>query len=463
MIALKGEIRNSSQISKWAELDSINWDFKGADTQYLTHRFHSYPARFIPQIPQNFIRRFTKEGDTVFDPMCGCGTTLVEAILEGRNALGYEFNPLACLITKVKTTPIQSKELRKFLNILEDIKAELGKEKGEVSLLDFTGKKSFIEPSQIIEGLQRPKRILNDKFTSTMERELAIIKAHLDTLEGNVRNFAYVCFSSTIRTIIESKNRITDVYRTFNNKARSMIAIMEDFSSKVKPNIEANVCYGDARRLGVASNSVDLIVMSPPYVNALDYYREHMYNMMWLGMDYSAFKEHEIGGHSHFIFNRWRLFTEYLADMFRSINEMKRVLKKGSVCVIVVGNSTIEYEIIESYKHFIRIGEIINFPMVRVYPRNIDITRKYTSREIGNIEDEYIVVFEKMDEEENPISDNMILEFVITELESMKDRIRKHPGTCTRRKKVPIERLLKNIDRIDEAISLASKDIKMGK
>jgi site-specific DNA-methyltransferase (cytosine-N4-specific) len=461
MITLKGEIRNSSQFSKWAELDSIDWDFKGADTQYLTHKFHSYPARFIPQIPQNFIQRFTKEGDVVFDPMCGCGTTLVEAILHGRNALGYEFSPLACLITKVKTTPIPLRQLRKFLNMLSDIRAELGKERGEASLLEFTGKKNSIEPSQIIKGLQRPNRILNDKFTPMMEKELAIIKAHLDTLEGNVRNFAYVCFSSTIRTIIESKKPITDVYRTFYNKAKSMIAIMKDFNSKVKPNIESNVCFGDARRLGIASNSVDLIVMSPPYVNALDYYREHMYNMMWLGMDYSAFKEHEIGGHSHFILNRWRLLTEYLADMFRSINEMKRVLKKGSICVIVVGNSTIEYEVIESYKHFIRIGERIDFPMVRVYSRNIDVTRKYTSREIGNIEDEYIVVFKKRDEEENYVSNNAILSFVIAELESMKDRIGKHPGTCTRGKKVPTERLFKNIDRIDEAISLASKDIEM--
>lgn len=461
MIVLKGEIRDSSQLSRWDELDSIDWDFKGADTQYLTHRFHSYPARFIPQIPQNFIRRFTNKGDIVFDPMCGCGTTLVEAVLEGRNALGYEFNPLACLITKVKTTPISTKELRKFLKILDDIRSVLGKSVGEKSLLEFTEKKSSIEPFQIIESLQRPNRILNRKFTPNMEKELAIIKAHLDTLEGDIRNFAYVCFSSTIRTIIESKKTITDVYKTFCNKARSMIKIMEEFSFRVKPDIEANVIYGDARRLGITSNSVDLIVMSPPYVNALDYYREHMYNMMWLGMDYSAFKEHEIGGHSHFIFNRWRLLTEYLADMFRSISEMKRVLKKGSICVIVVGNSTIEYEIIESYKHFIRIGEIINFPVVRVYQRNIDVNRKYTSREIGNIEDEYIVVFEKVDEEENAVSDNTILEYVIAELESLKERIRKHPGTCTRGKKVPIQRLLKNIDRIDEAISFVSKDIKM--
>jgi len=201
--------------------------------------------------------------------------------------------------------------------------------------------------------------------------------------------------------------------------------------------------------------------MSPPYVNALDYYREHMYNLMWLKKDYRTFKKHEIGGHSHFIQNRWRLLTEYLADMFRSISEMKRVLKKGSLCVIVVGNSTIEYEIIESYKYFVEIGKLLNFPTLRVYFRNIAINRKYTSTEIGNINDEYIIVYEKKDNAEDHVSENTIYQFVVKQLYEMKERIRGNPGTATRGKKIPQERLMKNIDRVDEAISFARKDIRV--
>jgi len=62
-------------------LDNIDWNFKTAKTQYLSHTFHPYPARFIPQIPSTFIKLFTKEGETVLDPFAGCGTTLVEAFL----------------------------------------------------------------------------------------------------------------------------------------------------------------------------------------------------------------------------------------------------------------------------------------------------------------------------------------------------------------------------------------------
>ncbi|MBI4653759.1 MAG: hypothetical protein HY752_02010 [Nitrospirae bacterium] len=63
---------------KYDALNLIDWDFKNFQTQYLTHRFHSYPARFIPQIPKAFIKLFTNEDDFVIDPFCGCGTTIVE-------------------------------------------------------------------------------------------------------------------------------------------------------------------------------------------------------------------------------------------------------------------------------------------------------------------------------------------------------------------------------------------------
>jgi len=95
-------------------LNKIDWDFKYFTTQYLTHTFHSYPARFIPQIPLTFIKLFTKEEETVLDPMCGCGTTLIEALLNNRNSIGNDFNPLASLITKVKTTLIDENEFRYF-------------------------------------------------------------------------------------------------------------------------------------------------------------------------------------------------------------------------------------------------------------------------------------------------------------------------------------------------------------
>ena len=62
------KIKSNMNISPIQSLDKIKWDFKDSQTQYLTHKYHSYPARFIPQIPRAFIQLFSKEGDTILDP-----------------------------------------------------------------------------------------------------------------------------------------------------------------------------------------------------------------------------------------------------------------------------------------------------------------------------------------------------------------------------------------------------------
>src|SRR3989344_3090725 len=75
-------------------------------TTYLTHNFHTYPAKFIPQIPKSTIQALTSEGDVILDPFCGCGTTLVEAKLFNRNSIGGDWNPIATLVTTAKTNTL---------------------------------------------------------------------------------------------------------------------------------------------------------------------------------------------------------------------------------------------------------------------------------------------------------------------------------------------------------------------
>ncbi|NJN98715.1 MAG: hypothetical protein HC875_33820 [Anaerolineales bacterium] len=87
-------------------LERLEWDFVNANTGYLTHSLHPYPAKFIPQIPNAMIQELSSFGETVLDPFCGSGTTLVEARRLGRNAVGIDANPLACLISRAKASGI---------------------------------------------------------------------------------------------------------------------------------------------------------------------------------------------------------------------------------------------------------------------------------------------------------------------------------------------------------------------
>src|SRR5260370_32805210 len=86
---------------------STDWDFSGTSVNKGIHAIHPYPAKFIPQIPRKLIELF-HPGDSsiVLDPFCGSGTTLAEAIDLGLDAWGIDLSPIACLTTRVKTTPL---------------------------------------------------------------------------------------------------------------------------------------------------------------------------------------------------------------------------------------------------------------------------------------------------------------------------------------------------------------------
>ena len=443
-------INREYNFSKGIEvLDKVDWDFKGFTTQYLTHTFHSYPARFIPQIPLTFIKLFTEEKETVLDPMCGCGTTLVEAFLNNRNSIGNDFNPLAALITKVKTTLIDENDFRYFNRKLAVMKRYLD--------LDYR------RVDERINNL--PDRKISKIFNRVVISKLEAIRETLLEVkeEGHkdLFDFGRVALSSTIWSLVENGNGI-GVDTLFLKKVKSMEKELNIMSKIVKNVPEVKVICGDARKLEVETNSIDLIVTSPPYVNALDYYRAHMYNMLWLGMDFDLFRKHEIGGHSHFIINRFRLLSEYLGDMLRSMIEMNRVLKENKLCVIVVGNSSLEYELIESHKFFAEMAKKIGFKPIKTIFRNIDKTRKYTSADIGKIDDEYILVMQKLDNADvSADDDDFISEVVREQMVKFREQIKKVQGTSIRGKKPTKERLLKNIDKISEAIQTIPEDIKI--
>src|SRR5919206_4901190 len=121
-------LKNSSNllqtdITKVSNLDSLDWESKDASTRYLTHSYHPYSAKYIPQIPRYLISNLTKKNDLVLDNFVGSGTTLVESKLLGRKAIGVDINPLACLISKVKTTIIEKSsrdQISEFLVSLRD-------------------------------------------------------------------------------------------------------------------------------------------------------------------------------------------------------------------------------------------------------------------------------------------------------------------------------------------------------
>ncbi len=76
----------------------------------LTHNFYRYPARFSPSFVRAAILELSEPGDWVVDPFAGGGTTLVEALAAGRNALGIDISELAYFICEAKTLVLNDRE-----------------------------------------------------------------------------------------------------------------------------------------------------------------------------------------------------------------------------------------------------------------------------------------------------------------------------------------------------------------
>ena len=82
----------------------------------LTHNFYRYPARFSPTFVRSVIDTFSKPGDWILDPFAGGGTTLVEALVAGRNAIGTDISELATFICKAKTLVLTDSDAEKIKN-----------------------------------------------------------------------------------------------------------------------------------------------------------------------------------------------------------------------------------------------------------------------------------------------------------------------------------------------------------
>ena len=85
---------------------SLNWTEKQLPERERTkhvHRLHPYLGKYVPQLAEVFLRKFLVVGQTVLDPFCGSGTTLVQANELGMNSVGCDISAFNILLCKVKT------------------------------------------------------------------------------------------------------------------------------------------------------------------------------------------------------------------------------------------------------------------------------------------------------------------------------------------------------------------------
>lgn len=382
-------------------LEAIDWDFNKAKTQYLTHGLHPYPAKYIPQIPNALIQELSSVGDTVLDIFSGSGTTIVEALLLKRNAIGVDANPLAVMIGEAKTTAFtngEQLELNTLVARAEDYASQLAGE--EPNLLAENGFKST--------GFRPDHKATYFWFEDFVVEELAEIKSWCDSLtHESSKIIAITAFSSIIVTVSkqdsdtryvrrEKNIKPGDTFKKFARALHSSIFAAEELTDLVEDRFERRfICSSLLENPDVGE--VDLVVCSPPYPNAYSYHLYHMTRMVWLGMDQPKFKKEEIGSHRKYSSKSANAATveTFYSEMSQIFRWLFNHLKSGGYACFVVGDSTIRGEKIDNTSLLSDAACSEGFVEVTRIDRTIQKTKKSFNPKIGKIKKEYILVLRK--------------------------------------------------------------------
>ena len=273
----------------------INGDlnFHNESSSYTTHTIHAFAAKFPPQLPRTFIEQLTQPGDTVLDPMMGSGTTVLEATLLGRRAIGVDLDPLAVRVSRVKTRAVDHEHLRAAGDAVIANASTLLRDRAALT-------------TQIERRFDPATRdFLDYWFTDATQHELlALLLSIEDEPDTDVREVLEVVFSSIIITKSGGVSRARDLahtrpHRVASKTVRSAIA---QFKIRLRKSVTALLAlpddvlpvelhHADARELPIHDESVDLVITSPPYANAIDYMRAHKFSLAWFGEPISKLSE----------------------------------------------------------------------------------------------------------------------------------------------------------------------------
>jgi DNA modification methylase len=303
----------------------------------LTHGVHPYPAKFIPHIPREVIRHLSEPGQVVLDPMCGSGTTIVEAIVNGRIGIGSDINPISTLITKAKTQPVELESLTQLRELIKRLSKGVVP-KGEVP--DFHNRDHWFaqEVSEALAGLLD----LISNLPSESARTLA--KSALSAIiVGVSRQDSETRWVRTEREIgsVEVVSRFLRRLEEHINRSQELNLMELGVGWAIR---------ADARHLPLADSSVDLVVTSPPYANSHDYYLYNKLRLFWLGFDVHDVQEAEFGSRNKHS-DRKMPIDHYLDSMAGVFIETSRVLKHGSHACVVVGDAVIRGDFFDMGEH----------------------------------------------------------------------------------------------------------------
>ena len=313
-----------------------------APTQYLSHSYFRYIGKFPPQIAHKIIAEYGRPGGLLVDPMCGGGTSLIEAARLGMNTIGIDINPIAQLISRVTTKSIEPSRVKEEYQGITDVLSRI--ELQDLPLIE-TEQHQIPYP----DDEDYSKYFSNDAYSN-----LILLNNHIDEIQDTAcREFFYVALLSILRhvsranvkkmnTEIDESKKEIPVAKAYRDKAFRMMKVNTILFDMGYPSTEITVRGGEASDTGIDIETADLVILHPPYLSGTAFSESLQLQLLWEGLDHKSFRSKELAMRGSY-FHVPNGMRKYLVGWSRILNDSFKILRDGGFCAIVIGDGKVDY------------------------------------------------------------------------------------------------------------------------
>lgn len=365
---------------------------------------HPFPARMAPGIAFDLLSHASRPL-RVLDPMMGSGTVLAIAKARGHHAVGVDIDPLAVLMSRVWTRPIDPDCVTSTAaSVLAEAKAAAGR---------MTTREAYP-----LGADAETRRFVSYWFDPYARRQLTALSRSIhDVDDKRVRDVLLCAFSRLIISKQSGASLAMDLshsrpHRVFTVAPIKPFRKFEQAVDRVVANCVSSASHhtgpatrvhrGDARALSLNDGSVDLVLTSPPYLNAIDYMRCSKFSLVWMGFSMEALRRlrsESVGSeaadaiatesvHIQKLIGKLHLrpalrrrdasiLARYIMDMEKSLSEVSRVLVSGGRAVYVVGENTVRGTYIPNARILRELAGTVGLTVEGMSARDLPGNRRY--------------------------------------------------------------------------------------
>lgn len=427
----------------------VRFRFSEKPFDKVTHYLFRYPAKFHPPVAKSLIDSFTKPGETILDPFCGSGTLAVEAAISGRDCISTDIDPVAVFVARTKSKRFRHSHLVASTQKLRTSLVNLRRSDSEYDRRQFQDITENTLLRNIADDDLWVPEIPNIEhwFRNYVIADLARILNMINRVRIPVshRDFFRLCFAAILRNASnadpvpvsglevtshmlkrDARGRVVNPFALFDSTLERSLVAVKHFCELVDRSTTLSFYRSDAIHISsVVPQGCDAVITSPPYHNAVDYYRRHTLEMYWLGLtknreDRLALLPRYIGRagvpSKHELLSedlpeglaeqweskirrespsRANAFKHYVIAMQMTLSELAKLLPKDGPAVFVVGRSTWNGYSIPTAELFASIASCWFKESERLWYPIKNRYMSYERRNGANIDREYVIVLRK--------------------------------------------------------------------